>query len=201
MSTISPIATRGFARRVEEKACDYLDAPVSGGDVGAKAATLTFMVGGPEAAFKRVLSLFALMGKTITHVGANGDGQTAKAANQIVVAVTIAAVSEALVFASKAGADPAKVRQALLGGFAGSRILEVHAERMLKRTFAPGFRVALHHKDLAIVLDGARKLCLALPHTALCQELFNASIAAGEGGLDDSALVRVIERLANHELG
>ncbi len=201
MSSISPIATRQFARRIVEEGCSYLDAPVSGGEVGAKAATLTFMVGGPEDAFDRMLPFFALMGKTITRIGGNGDGQTAKVANQIIVALTIAAVSEALVFASKAGADPGKVRQALLGGFAGSRILEVHGERMLKRTFAPGFRIELHRKDLAIALDGAQALNVALPHTALCQELFNASMAAGEGGLDDSALVRVLERLANHQIG
>ena len=201
MSLISPIATRDFAGRIEAQGSAYLDAPVSGGDVGAKAATLTFMVGGPEETFERVLPFFALMGKTITRIGGNGDGQTAKVANQIIVALTIAAVSEALVFASKAGADPAKVRQALFGGFAGSRVLEVHAERMLKRTFAPGFRIELHHKDLAIALDGARKLKLSLPHTALCQEFFNAALAAGEGKLDDSALVRVVERLANHQIG
>ncbi len=200
MSSISPIATKGFAERIGERGCHYLDAPVSGGEIGAKAGTLTIMVGGPDEAFKRVAPLFALMGKTITHIGGNGTGQTAKVANQIIVALTIAAVSEALLFASKAGADPAKVRQALMGGFAGSRILEVHGERMLKRTFAPGFRIQLHHKDLGIALDGARQLHLSLPHTAVCQGLFNASLAAGEGNFDDSALVRVLERLANHEI-
>jgi len=200
MSSISPIATKDFARRIEELGCFYVDAPVSGGEVGAKAATLTFMVGAREEIFEKVKPLFQLMGKTITLIGGNGDGQTAKVANQIIVALNIEAVAEALLFASKAGADPAKVRQALLGGFAASRILEVHGERMLKRTFAPGFRISLHHKDLNIALSGARALQLSLPHTAMCQEMFNSSIAAGEAGLDDSALVRVLERLANHEI-
>ncbi|HEX5282432.1 MAG TPA: 2-hydroxy-3-oxopropionate reductase [Micropepsaceae bacterium] len=200
MSTISPLATKDFARRVEELGCFYLDSPVSGGEVGAKAGTLTLMVGGREEIFERVKPLLQLMGKTITLIGGNGDGQTAKAANQIIVALNIEAVAEALLFASKAGADPARVRQALLGGFAQSRILEVHGERMLKRTFAPGFRIELHAKDLAIVLAGARALNIPLPHTAHCQELFNASFAAGEGGLDDSALVKVLERLASHEI-
>ena len=201
MSSVSPLSTRDFAQRIEALGCQYLDAPVSGGDIGAKAGTLTIMVGGPEDAFEKVRPLFALMGKSITRIGANGAGQTAKVANQIIVALTIAAVSEALLFASKAGADPAKVREALLGGFAGSRILEVHAQRMLQHAFAPGFRLALHHKDLSIALDGARRLAMSLPHTALCQELFNAALAAGDGNLDDSALLRVLERLANHELG
>src|SRR5215813_10637153 len=200
MSSISPIATKGFAKRINDLGSDYLDAPVSGGEVGAKAASLTIMIGGPQPVFDKVKPLFELMGKNITLVGNNGDGQTAKVANQIIVALNIQAVAEALLFASKAGADPAKVRQALLGGFAASRILEVHGERMLKRTFAPGFKIALHHKDLNIALSGARALQLSLPNTAACQEMFNSSIAAGEGGLDDSALVKVLERLANHEI-
>jgi 2-hydroxy-3-oxopropionate reductase len=200
MSSISPLTTKEFARRIEELGCYYVDAPVSGGELGAKAATLTIMVGAREEIFERVKPLFQLMGKTITLIGGNGDGQTAKVANQIIVALNIEAVAEALLFASKAGADPAKVRQALLGGFAQSRILEVHGERMLKRTFQPGFRIDLHAKDLAIALSGARALKLSLPNTAACQEMFNASFAAGEGGLDDSALVKVLERLANHEI-
>jgi len=200
MSSISPLATKEFAKQIEAQGCFYVDAPVSGGDVGAKAATLTIMVGAREEIFERVKPLFQLMGKTITLIGGNGDGQTAKVANQIIVALNIEAVAEALIFASKAGADPAKVRQALLGGFAASRILEVHGERMLKRTFAPGFRIDLHAKDLAIALSGARALKLALPNTAFCQELFNASFAAGEQGLDDSAMVKVLERMANHEI-
>jgi 2-hydroxy-3-oxopropionate reductase len=200
MSSISPLATKEFARRIEELGCFYFDAPVSGGEVGAKAATLTFMIGGREEIFERVKPLFQLMGKTITLIGGNGDGQTCKVCNQIIVALNIEAVAEALLFASKAGADPAKVRQALLGGFAQSRILEVHGERMLKRTFAPGFRIQLHAKDLNIALSGARALNVSLPGTALCQELFNSNQAAGEAGLDDSAMVKVLERLANHEI-
>jgi 2-hydroxy-3-oxopropionate reductase len=200
MSSISPLATKDFAKRIESLGCFYVDAPVSGGEVGAKAATLTFMVGAREEVFERVKPLLSLMGKTITLIGGNGDGQTAKVANQIIVALNIEAVAEALLFASKAGADPAKVRQALLGGFAASRILEVHGERMMKRTFAPGFKIALHRKDLNIALSGARTLNVSLPGTALCQELFNANVAAGESQLDDSALVRVLERLAHHEI-
>jgi 2-hydroxy-3-oxopropionate reductase len=200
MSTIATLATKDFAKRIEALGAFYIDAPVSGGDVGAKAAALTIMAGGRKEIFARVESYFALMGKTITHVGPNGDGQTAKAANQIIVALTIQAVAEALLFASKAGADPAKVRQALLGGFAASRILEVHGERMLKRSFQPGFRTQLHHKDLAIVLDGADSMNLPLPGTALCQQMFNAALGAGEGGLDDSAMALVLERMAHHAI-
>src|SRR6266568_4356012 len=200
MSSISPIETREYAKRVGELGCEYLDAPVSGGEVGAKAGSLTIMVGGTEATFAKVRPLFELMGKNITLVGGVGDGQITKVANQIIVALTIEAVGEALLLAAKAGADPARVRQALMGGFASSRILEVHGERMLKRSFAPGFRIELHAKDLAIALAGARALNVSLPNTAHCQEMFNANFAAGEGGLDDSALVRVLERLANHEI-
>jgi 2-hydroxy-3-oxopropionate reductase len=202
MSSISPTATKDFARRVGESGCDYLDAPVSGGEVGAKAASLTIMVGGPTQAFAAAKPLFDLMGKNITLVGTgNGDGQTCKVANQIIVALTIEAVAEALVFAAKAGADPAKVREALMGGFASSKILEVHGERMLKRTFDPGFRIALHQKDLGLALSAARELSLSLPSTALCQELFNACTAQGGGGWDHSGLVRALEGLAGHELG
>ena len=200
MSSISPIATRQFARRINELGCDYLDAPVSGGEVGAKAATLTIMVGGPQATFDRVLPLFQLMGKNITLVGSNGDGQTTKVANQIIVALNIAAVSEALVFASKAGADPARVRQALMGGFAASRILEVHGERMIKRSFAPGFRIRLHQKDLGLALAGARELGVALPQTANAAQLMQACAANGMADLDHSALVRALELLAQHEV-
>ena len=156
MSSISPIQTKEFARRINGLGCEYLDAPVSGGEVGAKAASLTIMVGGTDGAFAKVKPLFERMGKNITLVGGNGDGQTTKVANQIIVALTIEAVGEALLFASKAGADPAKVRQALMGGFASSRILEVHGERMVKRTFDPGFRIALHQKDLNLALSAAR---------------------------------------------
>ena len=200
MSSISPLATKAFASRINALGCDYLDAPVSGGEVGAKAASLTIMVGGPEAAFAKVKPLFELMGKNITLVGGNGDGQTTKVANQIIVALNIAAVSEALVFASKAGADPAKVRQALMGGFASSRILEVHGERMIKRTFAPGFRIRLHQKDLNLALAGARELGVALPQTANAAQLMQACAANGMADLDHSALVRALELLADHEV-
>jgi 2-hydroxy-3-oxopropionate reductase len=201
MSTISPVATRAFAKRIAARNCEYLDAPVSGGDVGARNATLTIMVGGPESAFNRVKPLFELMGKSVTLIGANGNGQVCKLANNIVVALNIEAVAEALVFAAKAGADPAKVRQALMGGFAGSRILEVHGERMLKRAFEPGFRVGLHQKDLNIALTVARELGVSLPNTATTQELFNACVARGGARWDHSSMVRALESLADFELG
>jgi 2-hydroxy-3-oxopropionate reductase len=200
MSSISPIATKDFAKRINERGCDYLDAPVSGGEVGAKAASLTIMVGGPQRAFDKVKPLFDLMGKNVTLVGGNGDGQTTKVANQIIVALTIEAVGEALLFASKAGADPTKVRQALMGGFASSRILEVHGERMIARKFDPGFRIELHQKDLNLALQGARALGVSLPNTATCQELFNACAANGGAGWDHSGMVRALELLANHEI-
>jgi 2-hydroxy-3-oxopropionate reductase len=200
MSSISPLATKEFAKRINELGCDYLDAPVSGGEVGAKAGSLTIMVGGPEAAFERVRPLFELMGKNITLVGGNGDGQTTKVANQIIVALNIEAVAEALVFAAKAGADPAKVRQALMGGFAASRILEVHGERMIKRTFNPGFRIELHQKDLNLALEGARSLGIALPNTATAQQLFSSCAAHGGKAWDHSGMVRALEMMANHEV-
>ncbi|HYN62526.1 MAG TPA: 2-hydroxy-3-oxopropionate reductase [Rubrivivax sp.] len=200
MSSISPIETKAFAKKINALGCDYLDAPVSGGEVGAKAASLTIMVGGPDAAFERVKPLFELMGKNITLVGGNGDGQTTKVANQIIVALNIAAVGEALVFASKAGADPAKVRQALMGGFAASRILEVHGERMIKRTFNPGFRIGLHQKDLSLALAGARALGVSLPQTAGAAQLMQACAANGMQDLDHSALVRALELMANHQV-
>jgi len=200
MSSISPIATKAYAKRINELGCDYLDAPVSGGEVGAKQATLTIMVGGPEAAFNKVKPLFELMGKNITLIGGNGDGQTCKVANQIIVGLTIEAVGEALLFASKAGADPAKVRQALMGGFASSRILEVHDERMIKRTFQPGFRIELHQKDLNLALSGARSLGLSLPNTAGAQQLFSACVANGGAGWDHSGLVKALELMAKHEV-
>jgi len=200
MSSISPIETKLFAAEINKKGCDYLDAPVSGGEVGAKSAALTIMVGGPERAFTKVKPIFDLMGKNITLVGGNGDGQTTKVANQIIVALTIEAVGEALLFASRAGADPAKVRQALMGGFASSRILEIHGERMIKRNFDPGFRIELHQKDLNLALQGARSLNLSLPNTATTQELFNAAAALGGKGWDHSGLVRVLEHLARHEV-
>ncbi len=201
MSSISPIATKAFAQRINTLGCDYLDAPVSGGEVGAKNATLSIMVGGPEAAFERVRPLFELMGKNITRVGGNGDGQTAKVANQIIVALNIEAVAEALLFAAKAGADPARVRQALMGGFASSKILEVHGERMVKRTFDPGFRIELHQKDLNLALSSARALGVSLPNTATAQELFNSCVAHGGRAWDHSAMVKALEKLANFEIG
>jgi 2-hydroxy-3-oxopropionate reductase len=200
MSSISPIATKVFAKKINELGAEYLDAPVSGGEVGAKAATLTIMVGGPQAAFDRVHPLFEKMGKNITLVGGNGDGQTTKVANQIIVALNIAAVGEALLFASRAGADPAKVRQALMGGFASSKILEIHGERMIKRTFAPGFRIRLHQKDLGLALQGARELGLALPQTAGAAQLMQACAAHGMADLDHSALVKALELMADHEV-
>ena len=196
MSSISPMETKSFAAKVNELGCDYLDAPVSGGEVGAKGATLTIMVGGSEAAFEKAKPIFELMGKNITLVGDNGAGQTCKVANQIIVALTIEAVGEALLFSSKAGVDPAQVRQALMGGFAGSKILEVHGERMIKRTFDPGFRISLHQKDLNLALSGARELGLSLPNTATTQELFNAC----DRNLDHSALVKALEMLADHQV-
>ena len=198
MSSISPIETKAFAKRIAALGCDYVDAPVSGGEVGAKNAALTIMCGGTQAAFDRVKPLFELMGKNITLVGGIGDGQTCKVCNQIIVALNIEAVSEALVFAAKAGADPAKVRQALMGGFAASRILEVHGERMIKRTFDPGFRIELHQKDLSLALSGARAMGMSLPNTATAQELFNACSADGGAKWDHSGMVKALEKLANH---
>lgn len=201
MSSISPTATKDFALKVNALGCDYLDAPVSGGEIGAKNAALTIMIGGPQAAFDRALPLFQVMGKNITLVGENGAGQVTKVANQIIVALNIEAVAEALVFASKAGADPAKVRAALMGGFANSRILEVHAERMINRSFAPGFRIALHQKDLNLALQSAKELGVALPNTASAQQLFSAVAAMGGDQLDHSGMIRALETLAAHEIG
>jgi 2-hydroxy-3-oxopropionate reductase len=200
MSSISPLETKQYAKKINELGCEYLDAPVSGGEVGAKNAALTIMVGGPQSVFDKVKPVFDLMGKNITLVGGNGDGQTCKVANQIIVALNIEAVGEALLFAAKAGADPAKVRQALMGGFAASRILEVHGERMIKRTFDPGFRIELHQKDLSLALAGARAMGMSLPNTATAQELFNSCAAHGGAKWDHSALVRALEKMANHEV-
>ena len=200
MSSISPIETKVFAKKINDLGCEYVDAPVSGGEVGAKAASLTIMIGANPATFDKVKPIFELMGKNITLVGGNGDGQTCKVCNQIIVALNIEAVSEALVFASKAGADPAKVRQALMGGFAASRILEVHGERMIKRTFDPGFRIELHQKDLNLALQGARAMGVALPNTATAQELFNTCVANGGAKWDHSGMVKALERMANHDV-
>ncbi len=201
MSSISPIATKEFAQKINALGCEYLDAPVSGGQLGAKGATLTIMVGGSDATFTKVKPVFELMGKNITLVGANGAGQITKVANQIIVALNIEAVAEALVFASKAGADPSKVREALMGGFASSKILEVHGERMIKRTFDPGFRIELHQKDLNLALSSARALGVSLPNTATAQELLNSCSAHGGKAWDHSAMVRALEKMANFEIG
>jgi 2-hydroxy-3-oxopropionate reductase len=198
MSSISPIATKEFAKRLAAMGVQMLDAPVSGGQVGAENAALSIMVGGEPGVFEKIKPYFELMGKNIVHIGGNGDGQTCKVANQIVVALTIEAVAEALLFASKAGADPVKVRSALLGGFAQSRILDLHGERMIKRTFNPGFRIRLHQKDLNLALQAARSMGMSLPNTATAQELFNAVAAQGGIDLDHSALVFALEKLANH---
>ena len=200
MSSISPIETKVFAAKINALGCAYLDAPVSGGQVGAKAASLTIMVGGPEATFETVKPLLELMGKNITLVGGNGDGQTTKVANQIIVALNIQAVAEALLFASKAGADPAKVRQALMGGFAASRILEVHGERMIKRTFAPGFRIELHQKDLNLAMQGAKALGVSLPNTATTQQMMNVCAANGLQQMDHSALCQAVELMSAHAI-
>ena len=201
MSSISPIATKEFAKQINALGGDYLDAPVSGGQLGAKNATLTIMVGGDESVFEKVKPIFELLGKNITLVGANGAGQITKVANQIIVALNIEAVAEALVFAAKAGADPAKVRQALMGGFASSKILEVHGERMINRTFDPGFRIELHQKDLNLALSSARALGVSLPNTATAQELFNSCAAHDGKAWDHSAMVKALEKMANFEIG
>jgi 2-hydroxy-3-oxopropionate reductase len=201
MSSISPVATKLFAKKINDLGCDYLDAPVSGGEVGAKNATLSIMVGGEKNIFELIKPLFELMGKNITLIGGNGDGQTAKVANQIVVALNIEAVAEALLFSAKAGADPARVRQALMGGFASSKVLEVHGERMIKRTFDPGFRIELHQKDLNLALSTAKSLNISLPNTATAQELMNSCSAYGGGNWDHSAMVKALEKMANFEIG
>jgi 2-hydroxy-3-oxopropionate reductase len=201
MSSISPLETRLFAKRVSRLGCDYMDAPVSGGDIGAKNGTLTIMAGASEEVFQRVRPILQLMGQTITRVGNTGAGQICKIANQIIVALTIEAVAEGLLFASKAGADPVKVREALLGGFAASRVLEVHGGRMIRNAFEPGFRIELHQKDLDIALSNARAMGISLPNTASVQEMFNACVAHGDAKLDSAAVVKVLEKLANHEIG
>jgi len=198
MSSISPIATKEFAKKLKAIGVEMLDAPVSGGQVGAQNASLSIMVGGPAEIFAKIKPYFELMGKNIVLIGGNGDGQTCKVANQIIVALNIEAVGEALLFASKAGADPEKVRTALMGGFADSRILQLHGERMIKRTFQPGFRIRLHQKDLNLALESARKMGLSLPNTATAQELFNSMAAHGGSDLDHSALVQALENMANH---
>ncbi|SFK14024.1 2-hydroxy-3-oxopropionate reductase [Nitrosomonas aestuarii] len=200
MSTISPLATQQFAIKINELGHDYVDAPVSGGDIGAQNAALTIMVGADEAVFSKVKSILELMGKQVTLIGGNGAGQVCKIANQIIVALTIEAVGEALLFVSKAGVDPEKVRQALMGGFAASRVLEVHGERMINRRFDPGFRIELQQKDLDIVLASASALGISLPNAATTHELYNACVAHGGAKWDNSAIVKMLEKLANHEI-
>lgn len=200
MSSIDPAATRAFASQANQAGCEYLDAPVSGGQVGAENAALTIMVGGDPQTYQRVLPLFEAMGKNINLVGAVGSGQICKIANQIIVGLNIEAVAEALVFASKAGADPVKVREALMGGFAASRVLEVHGEKMIQRRFEPG-RVDLHRKDLNLAMDAARTLNVALPNTSTALQLFNSCAAQEKGGnLDHSSLVLALETLANQRI-
>jgi len=196
MSTISPTATKVFAERLAKQGVDMLDAPVSGGETGAINGTLSIMVGGKAKVFERVKPLFECMGKNIVHIGDNGAGQVAKACNQIVVAVTIQAVAEALTFARKNGADPAKVREALMGGFAGSKIMEVHGKRMLDNDFKPGFKVGLHQKDMRIVMETAHQLGVALPAAALVTQNLNALMGTGDKDLDSAAVVKVVKRMS-----
>ncbi len=196
MSTISPTATRRYALDLKARGLEMLDAPVSGGDVGAINATLSIMVGGEPTIFERVKPLFEAMGKNIVLVGDNGAGQVAKACNQIVVAVTIEAVAEALTFARKNGVDAGKVRDALMGGFAASRILEVHGKRMLDNNYQPGFKTKLHQKDLNIVMQTAKELGLALPAAALVMQHMNALMGSGDAELDSAAVMKVVERMS-----
>ena len=196
MSTISPTATKVFAERLAKQGIEMLDAPVSGGETGAINGTLSIMVGGKPKVFERVKPLFECMGKNIVHIGDNGAGQVAKACNQIVVAVTIEAVAEALTFARKNGADPAKVREALMGGFAGSKIMEVHGKRMLDNDFKPGFKVGLHQKDMRIVMETAHQLGVALPAAAMVTQHLNALMGTGCTDLDSAAIVKVVERMS-----
>lgn len=201
MSSISPTATVDFARRINELGCDYLDAPVSGGAGRAVTGELTIMVGGPQAAFARAQPLFEVMGSTVTLIGTrNGDGQVCKVANQIIVGITVEAVAEALLFASKAGADPHKVREALMGGAANSLILENHGQRMLERNFAQSFRVELQQKDLGLAVDAAKELGMVLPNATNTWHLYNGCLAHGDGKADHIAILKVLESMANHVL-
>ena len=197
MSSISPVETKRFASDINRLYCYYVDAPVSGGDTGAKDATLTIMVGAEEKIFIQIKPILELMGKEITLIGNNGAGQICKIANQIIVALTIEAVGEALLLVSKAGVDQNKVRQALMGGFASSRVLEIHGERMINRAFEPGFRVELHQKDLNIALSNARALGINLPNTTATLELLNTCTAQGDAKLDSSVMIRSLEKLVS----
>jgi 2-hydroxy-3-oxopropionate reductase len=197
MSTISPITARKLAREAEARGCDFLDAPVSGGDIGAKNGTLSIMVGGRESAFDRAMPIFQAMGKTILLIGDSGAGQITKAANQIVTSINIEAVAEALVFAAKAGVDPVKVRQALMGGAAYSRILENHGQKMIERNFTPGFRMRLHRKDLDITLEAGKAYGAALPVTSQVRELMTETLNDGQGDMDNSSFILLLEKLSN----
>ena len=196
MSTISPSATRNLAARISEQGAEMLDAPVSGGEAGAVAGTLSIMVGGSAAAFARVRPLFEVLGKNIVHVGANGAGQVAKGCNQVVIAQTLLGVGEAFMLAKASGVDPAKVREALLGGFANSRVLEVHGQRLLEGNYVPGFKARLHQKDMRIVLETAQALGIGLPGTAQFAQFLNALVGQGMGELDSSAVFGLQERLS-----
>jgi len=200
MSSISPIATKDFAKRLADIGVDMLDAPVSGGQVGAEKAILSIMVGGKPEVFERVKPYFEVMGKNMVLIGDNGAGQTCKVSNQIAVAVNIAAAAEALTFASKAGADPAKVREALMGGLAGSRVLELLGERMINRNFEPGGPLRINQKDVNLALQMARSLHMSLPFAALAQEMYSAAAAQAGMEADHSSMVLAIEQLANHKV-
>jgi 2-hydroxy-3-oxopropionate reductase len=200
MSTISPIVARKLAASAQERGCDMLDAPVSGGEAGAIGASLSIMIGGKTSAVERAMPIFNSLGKNIVHVGDAGAGQVTKAANQMVVGTTIAIVSEALVLAAKAGVDPAKVRQALLGGFAQSKILEAHGQKMLERNFKPGFRIRLHEKDMKIALATGFEYGVPLMVTSQVAQMMNAMNSMGHGDLDHSGLVKLVEEMANTEL-
>ncbi len=199
MSTISPGAARAFAAELRQGGVEMLDAPVSGGEAGAIAATLSIMAGGRPEVFERVRPLFEAMGRNIVLVGGNGAGQVAKACNQVVIAATLQGVAEALTLARRSGVDAARVREALMGGFAGSRILEVHGKRMIERDFRPGFKSRLHQKDLNIVMQAARELGLALPGAALSMQYMNALVGSGDGEFDSAALVKIVERMSGLE--
>ncbi len=201
MSTISPVVAQRLAQAAAAKGVTMLDAPVSGGDKGAIAGTLSIMVGGDEATFERMQPIFAVMGKTIVRVGESGAGQVVKACNQVVVALTIEAVSEALVLGSKAGVDPAKILQVLGGGLAGNRVMELRGPNFLQHSFAPGFKARLHQKDLSIALAAGHAYGVPLPSTALVDQLFQALAVAGKGDLDHSALLTVLEGMAGHTIG
>ena len=199
MSTIAPAAARAIGEKLKAAGIEFLDAPVSGGEVGAIAGTLSIMVGGGDAAFAKARPAFDCMGKNVVHVGPSGAGQVAKAANQILTGVGVLAVAEALNFAKKAGADPARVREALMGGFANSKILENHGQRMLDRNFKPGFKSWMHQKDLNIVMKTAHELGLMLPTAAATTQMFNAMVGNGHGEEDSIAVLKLLEQLSGGE--